>query len=647
MSPADRLRAWIDSLSDYWKDRLRGWVLRSLAEGAQKFLDDAEPGARDNVKDVLTKLRDNPNTPPEIKALVERALEPKSWVQIVLLIIMGVVMVVQAVQTLFAPAVDRLHQGEERIAQTYRLDPISLITAWRRDPEAYEKYWDDLRDQGWSDERIEALKFLTEQYPPVPDMVRFADFGSFDPEVIAAWREFYDAPSWITEPMSLIGIPNEAPADWANKYWFSHWVQPGRYELGDMYRRGLMGTPLIGGEEIGKPGGEGEAEKIIKMAYRTMGYSSFWQERLLQLVREIPTRVDVRRWWDMRTIDEAELRSIYQRRGYFGKDLENYVVWTKVYVAFPDLIARWKNGWITLDEVRAELTGYGMPPDRLEELIQTKFKSSEGERVVKERDLTVTDIYKGVKQGVITRGEGLELLMDLGYDEDEADYKLTINIPVDDEEIVVKERELTKTDILKGLKAGILTEAQVLERLREIRYSQIDAELLLAIYKALVKPPTEPRTREASKADIVLAVKKGLITPEDGYLMLQDIGFTPEAAQFILSVRAEVAAFSPMSYQEFKDTTGKWRKAAGMASETLTEQIRQAAGEVVKFTKDLEALQALVREEEAKLVKEEVLPAEVTERRDKLRVALHRGESTLAAAQSHYDALVAEWRQKV
>ncbi|GAH44519.1 unnamed protein product [marine sediment metagenome] len=49
----------------------------------------------------------------------------------------------------------------------------------------------------------------------------------------------------------------------------------------------------------------------------------------------------------MRTIDETELRALYQRHGYFGKDLENYVIWTKVYVAFPDLMARWSKGWIT------------------------------------------------------------------------------------------------------------------------------------------------------------------------------------------------------------------------------------------------------------------------------------------------------------
>ncbi|MBA7579235.1 hypothetical protein ES708_21104 [subsurface metagenome] len=87
-------------------------------------------------------------------------------------------------------------------------------------------------------------------------------------------------------------------------------------------------------------------------------------------------------------------------------------------------MARWSKGWITLDEVKSELTGLGMPADRLEELIQTKIKPAESERVTGERNLTKTDIYKGVKQGRIDRTEGIELLMDLGFDEDEADYLL-------------------------------------------------------------------------------------------------------------------------------------------------------------------------------------------------------------------------------
>lgn len=624
MNPADRLRDWIESLSESWKDRLRGWVGRSIAEAAVKFLDDAEPEARDNVKDVLIKIRDNPNTSPELKAIVERALEPKSWIQIVVLIGMVVVMVIQAIGTMFPPGLKRMEYGEERVAHTYRLDPISLMTGWRRDPAAFEQYFDDLRDQGWTDDRIEALKFFTLFMPSAQDLVNWQAKEVFEPDMVSKYGLDDEFAGLDLTLFGKIGVTEEQ----ARNFWRAHWEHPELRTIIEMLRR----TDFT--------------EADMADWFRLVEIPPYWRDKLIQISYEVPTRVDVRRWWDMRTIDEARLREIYAHQGYHGKDLDDYILWTKVYVAFPDLIARWKNGWISIDEVRAELIGYGMPAQRVEELLETKFKSTEGDRVTGERDVTKTDIIKGVKKAVITRGEGMELLMDLGYDEDEADYILTINIPVDEEDVVVNQRDLTKTDILKGLKAALITEAEALERLKEIRYSQLDAEFLLNIYLALVTPPTEPRSREASKADIVLAVKKGLITPEDGYLMLQDIGFTPEAAQFILTVRAEVSPFSPMSYQEFKDNTGKWRKAAGMTTDTITAEIREAAGEVVKFTKDLEILQDSVREEEAKLVKEMVLPAEATARRDELRVALHRAESTLAAAQAHYDALVAEWRHK-
>jgi len=645
-TPAERFTEWIDNVSAQWKDRLRGWMVSWAVRSITDALEDMTPEQKTAVDAITDHIREDPHIPDYLKSFLEQSKKKGHPALIIVAIIFGVLMVYTMIVGAFRPVGTLTEYEQERATKSFRLDPLSIIDLWRRDPETYEKYFDDLRDQGWSDERLEALRELAKILPPLPDMTRFADFSAFDPEVIAKWRQFYDAPSWIADPMALIGITNEEPRDWANKYWFSHWIQPGRYELGEIYRRGLLGKPLVGQEEIGLPKEEGDAEFMVKLAFRTMGYSSFWQENLLQLVREVPTRVDVRRWWDMRTIDETELRSIYQRRGYFGKDLENYVTWTKVYVAFPDLIARWRNGYITIDEVRAELTGYGMPAERVEELLETKMKTTAGDKTAAERDITKTDIYKGVKQGVITRGEGMELLMDLGYDEDDADYLLTINIPVDEEDVVVKQRDLTKTDILNGLKAEIITEAEALERLKEIRYAPLDAEFLLKIYKALVKPPAEARAREASKADIVLAVKKGLITAEEGYLMLQDIGFTPEASQFILTVRAEESPFSPMSYQEFKDTTGKWRKAAGMEAGPEREAIRKAAGEVVKLAKDIEALKAALEEEERKLVKEEVLPEAATAKRDELRVTLHRAEAELERARSKYDTLVAEWRHK-
>ncbi|GAI78208.1 unnamed protein product, partial [marine sediment metagenome] len=51
-----------------WSDRIAGWVISNLAKSGTKMLEDFEPAAIDSVRDILTKVKDDPNTPPELKA---------------------------------------------------------------------------------------------------------------------------------------------------------------------------------------------------------------------------------------------------------------------------------------------------------------------------------------------------------------------------------------------------------------------------------------------------------------------------------------------------------------------------------------------------------------------------------------------------
>ena len=334
-----------------------------------------------------------------------------------------------------------------------RLDPATITALYRRDKVTYEKLWEDLKHQGWTPDRIEAIKELVKVIPPLSDMVRFADFSAFDPVVIEKWREFYDAPGWIREPMKLVGIEG----DWADKYWFSHWRQPGRFELGEMHRRELID------------------DDTVKMAYLTMGYSEFWQDSLLKLVKEPWTRVDVRRMWDMRTISEDELRKAYHMLGYYDEQLEGMILWTKVYVAFPDLIARYKNGWITEETVKSELAALGMSPERLEEMWQTKFKTAQPERVAAEKSATATEIMKAVKKELITRSEGVERLGRIGYSAEEAEFKLDVYIGVSEgsPDTYAEFVDLTeKYRLAMGLDAQ-LPPADLVEASKAMRYARI------------------------------------------------------------------------------------------------------------------------------------------------------------------------------
>ncbi|MBA7586688.1 hypothetical protein ES708_28693 [subsurface metagenome] len=415
---------------------------------------------------------------------------------------------------MWTPGNKQMSYVEERAAKTFRLDPMSVITAWRRDPEKYAGLFDDLKDLGWSDERIEALKFFTLFYPAPADLVHWQAREVFEPAMIEKYGLRDELGELRRDDFYKAGMSDEQ----IDNYWMAHWEHPEFRTVVEMLRR----TDF--------------SEDDMRDWFRLVEIPPYWRDKMIQISYEVPTRVDVRRFWDMRTIDEARLREIYAWQGYHGKDLDDYVLWTKVYTAFPDLIARWKNGWITLDAVRSELVGYGMPAARLEELIETKVKPEGPARTAPEKDLTKSEICKGVKKGVITWSEGIELLMDLGYDEDEADYILTINVAV-----------------LEG---------------------------------------------------------------------------------------------SPENYQEFKDITAKWRKSSGVAATPEVERLRQAAGEVVKLTRDIKALQAAIKEEEGQLVDQDVLPAAATARRDELRVKLHRAESALATARDNYERLTAEWRHK-
>lgn len=512
MTAGDRFRDWVDSLAKGWNDRLRGWMVSWIVKGMEGVLEDIEPDSIKDTAAIIAKLKANPSTPPEVKALLERFQKGGFHPMIILGVVMAVAMVIQAVQALWTPTNKQMSYAEEKIAQTYRFDAMPIITAWRRDPEKYAWLFGDLKDLGWSDERIEALKFLTQFYPSPGDLVHWQAREVFEPAMVERYGLDAELGEITKDPFYKAGMTDEQ----ITNYWRAHWEHASWIQVVEMLRRGQL------------------TEDQVRDWFRLVEIPPFWRDKLIAISYEVPTRVDVRRFWDMRTIDEARLREIYQWHGYHGKDLDDYVLWTKVYTAFPDLVARWTKGWITEDDVRSELIDLGMPADRVEEMIQTKIEPVSGERVAGERDLTKTDIIKGVKKEVISWSEGIELLIDMGYSEEEADYILTINITA--------------------------------------------------------------------------------------------------------------ASGSPESFIEFKDITQKYRKVAGMKAKPIGDDLRKAAAEVVRLTRDVAALKESVETEERTLVAGKILPPRATEKRDELRVSLHRAEAELSAAQVHYGNLLAQWR---
>jgi len=304
----------------------------------------------------------------------------------------------------------KLTYAMNKQAVPYRFDPAVITRLWLRgfpDEIKKEDWWKDLQDQGWNEERIAAAKELAMLLPTPSDLITWQAREVFEPDAIEKYGLADEFEKLDLTLFEKVGISEEM----AKNYWMAHWQHASWTQVVEMLHRGLM------------------TEEDVWEWFRLVEIPPYWREKLIAMSWNIPTRVDVRRWWDMRTITEADLREIYTRQGYHGKDLEDYITWTKVYTDLPDLIARYKNGWINLGDVKARLLEDGMPEARMEEILETKFKQTVAqERVAETTALTRALIIKGAKEGKLTKEQTIDLLIRKNYDEWEAEYIYAVEV---------------------------------------------------------------------------------------------------------------------------------------------------------------------------------------------------------------------------
>lgn len=605
-----------------WSDRLGQWTVNAGAGILEKIGEKADITSSEKLKAPLLEELQGSVAGDYAHGILEEFLYPDSGFKQILAdivyFISGIVSILLN-NPVLVREMSYIYDSRDR---SYRLDPISVITAWRRDPSKYEHYLDDLRVQGWSDDRIEALKFFTEFVPNAADQVNWLAREVYEPDMISKYGLDDELPVYENTDFSKIGVTPEQMTN----YWRAHWQHATFIQLVEMLHRGLIN------------------EDDVYEWYRLVEIPPYWRDKLTEIAYTWPTRVDIRRFYEQRTISEDRLRQLYRGLGYHGQDLEDYITWTKVYEDLPSLLSRWSKGWLSLEEVRQQLRDMGLPEERVETIIQEKVYADAAERTTSERDVTRSDIFKGVKDERITRDEGIELLMDLGYDRDEADYILAVNVPEDETASAVQNRQLTKSDVLNGLRTEVLTEDEAREKLLELRYRPVDVQLLLDIFYASITAPDTEIGRQESKADIVKAVKSGLITPEEGYLRLQDIGFTPEASDFILQVQAETSPFSPVSFNEFKDLTAKWRKSTGREVSEMPADLKEKADELVAANNQVDLIEQRIADEKKKLIDSPEIPPETEQTLKELQVTLNRAIAERQRLQNEYDAALAAWK---
>lgn len=422
-----------------------------------------------------------------------------------------------------------------------RMEADDIILLRRRGVLTTAEYYPLMDELGYGRGTAESLYESREVYPPPADMTRFADFGAFDPVIIEMWQEYYNAPGWIRDPMESIGITGE----WPNKYWFSHWHQPGRYELGELHRRRLI-----------HPTDDAVQDDLVKKAYLTQGFSAFWQDKLLGLVENPLTRVDTRRMHRVGELSMAELSEAYRAVGFYGENNRRMVDFTLKYnlegerlLTKGDILGSLRKGIIAESAARDMLSVLGYAKEDIDILIaEPPAAELEATRTLtltqlrqlyernlrpwadiapflgalgfspadiaairalwswekpledkeKTRDLTLSHVRQLYERGLQPRGQISAWLAGMGYDSGEILSLFNIWDWEKPLEISAKTRDLTLTHVRQLYELGLRTRSEVAAWLAAMGYDAGEVKDLLGIWDW----EAPPKIKQPSRADL-------------------------------------------------------------------------------------------------------------------------------------------------
>jgi len=146
------------------------------------------------------------------------------------------------------------------------------------------------------------------------------------------------------------------------------------------------------------------------------------------------------------------------------------------------------------------------------------------------RRLSVGQLQRAYKAGLITDAQLLDQLLALQYSEEDAKVLVDMATPA----AAAKERQLSGAQLTTGFRAGLVTEDELLQKLAALGYAQADAELLRDI--AAQKP--EPEPRRLSLAQLKASYKAELITKSDLLVEVLALGYTDRDAGWLVTLIA-------------------------------------------------------------------------------------------------------------
>lgn len=277
------------------------------------------------------------------------------------------------------------------------------------------------------------------------------------------------------DSIQLMGLGDEFPeeqSEWLEKQGLSRYWQE-KYWFAHWDQPSIqMGFEMFHRGEIGL--------EELDMLFRTVEIPPFWRQKLINIAFNPYTRVDVRRMHDLGVINDAELIQAYKDLGYNDEKAAKMADFTKRYNA----------------------------------------KSK--------KDLSLSQITNGYRKLILSRKEAVELLQDLDYDEDNANYLLDIEDYKDLEEY----EDAIIANIQLRFEGNLMDAATARVKLNELNLPAIRIE-------ALIEKWTVNRYEDMklpSKTDLDKFLKKKVITEDQYREQMYLLGYNSTYIEWYLQI---------------------------------------------------------------------------------------------------------------
>jgi hypothetical protein len=258
------------------------------------------------------------------------------------------------------------------------------------------------------------LRELARRIPPISDMIRFAVREVYDPASRAELGLDTDYPPEFTPEAALHGMDEER----AQQYWAAHWRLPSAQQGYRMLWRGEIS--------------EAQLDGLLK----ALDYPPVWRERLANIARLVPGRIDLKRMLKHEILTEAQVFAGYQRLGYAPADARHM---TDIAVAelqgggqetpwldraksrlFTVTHNEYLDGSIDAARARDLLGDVGVPAGQRATIVALW----DSENTISRVELTVAQIRRAYKKDRLDRPTAFAMLVDRGITADDVNILL-------------------------------------------------------------------------------------------------------------------------------------------------------------------------------------------------------------------------------